>query len=61
MKNLIDNLKQQLPHGDAPADHCVECGESFSNKNVFTDAGWKETRISQMCEVCFDKLFEALQ
>ncbi len=36
---------------------CVHCGEPFSGKNVFTEAGWKETRISGYCEACFDLLF----
>lgn len=37
---------------------CIQCGEGFSNKNVFTEAGWCETTISGMCEVCFDELFQ---
>ena len=36
---------------------CVDCDQPFSLKNVHTDAGWKETRISGMCEDCFDGLF----
>lgn len=37
---------------------CIECGEPFSSKNVFTPEGWAETRISGMCESCFDNLFK---
>lgn len=37
--------------------HCVECKEAFTNKNVFTLDGWKETQISGYCEKCFDDLF----
>jgi len=36
---------------------CIKCGEAFSDKNTHTAMGWKETRISGMCEDCFDKLF----
>jgi len=36
---------------------CIHCGEPFSAKNVFTQAGWRETRISGYCEACFDLLF----
>ena len=34
---------------------CVICGEPFTEKNVFTEAGWREIRISGFCEVCFDR------
>jgi len=37
---------------------CVQCAEPFSNKNVKTDAGWRETKLSGMCEICYDKLFD---
>ena len=37
---------------------CVKCGEPFSTKNVHTQAGWEETKISGLCEDCFDNLFE---
>lgn len=40
------------------AGACVSCGQPFTDKNVFTNAGWRETRISQTCEKCFDELFE---
>ncbi len=34
--------------------HCRCCGLPFSDANVFSDAGWLETQISGLCEVCFD-------
>lgn len=37
---------------------CISCGEPFSNKNVFTREGLAEIKISGMCEVCFDELFD---
>lgn len=37
---------------------CCTCGERFTSDNVFTDAGWAETRISGMCERCFDTLMQ---
>lgn len=39
---------------------CCFCGEKFSDENVFTALGWEETKISGMCEVCFDGLFEGM-
>lgn len=39
-------------------NQCVCCFEELSDKNVFTAAGWEETKISNMCEICFDLLFE---
>ena len=35
--------------------HCVQCGEVYSAKNVYTTDGWKETRITGLCERCFDE------
>lgn len=35
---------------------CVFCKEPFSDKNVFTQLGWRETQISGMCEKCFDSI-----
>jgi hypothetical protein len=36
---------------------CVECGQPFTSANVYTPEGWKETKISGMCEKCFDRAF----
>ena len=36
---------------------CVSCRKPFSDLNVKTPLGWKETQISGMCETCFDNLF----
>lgn len=37
---------------------CIVCGEKFSDENVFTEAGARETMITQMCEICYDAAFE---
>lgn len=37
---------------------CLNCCEPFSVKNVFTAAGWAETKISGLCEQCFDMICE---
>ena len=34
---------------------CVICKKPFTDKNVFTDAGWRETQITGFCEKCFDE------
>lgn len=36
---------------------CIDCGQPFTDANVHTDEGWRETKISGMCEDCFDALF----
>lgn len=35
---------------------CINCGETFSKENIFTELGALETQISGMCEICFDAL-----
>lgn len=44
--------------GPSPAfTACVSCKQPFTNANVRTSAGWKETQISGMCETCWDVTF----
>lgn len=60
MPNNILDLKDKLAKAGgllAPKGNCVSCKQPFSNINVFSDAGWRETEISQMCEKCFDQMF----
>jgi len=42
---------------DLKIKHCIICEESFTEKNCFTDAGWRETQITGFCESCFDGVF----
>ncbi len=35
---------------------CVRCREPFSEANTWTPAGWRETRLSGLCERCFDEV-----
>lgn len=35
---------------------CRRCKQAFSDKNVFTPAGWRETKITGICEKCFDEV-----
>jgi hypothetical protein len=51
---LIDVLKERL---NFKAGLCIDCKQPFSDKNVHTSAGWRETKISNCCEDCFDKMF----
>ncbi len=39
-------------------DTCVNCHKPFTKANVKTPAGWKETKISGLCEVCFNEITE---
>jgi len=36
---------------------CIQCGHPFTEANVHTDAGWRESKLSHMCEDCFDAMF----
>jgi hypothetical protein len=36
--------------------YCRSCSEPFSERNVYSHAGWLETQISGLCETCFDTL-----
>lgn len=60
LQDLVDQTAI-LAFGRKPSDvpgRCVNCTEPFSDKNVFTPAGWKETKISQLCEKCWDEMFK---
>lgn len=37
--------------------HCVDCGQIFSEANVLSVPGWRETQISGTCEACFNRMF----
>lgn len=50
---LYEWLESQF---DIPKGTCIECKERFSDKNVYSSAGAKETQISGLCEQCFDKI-----
>ena len=56
-KVIVALLPEQM-QARLKAGTCISCGEPFTDANVFTHAGWKETRISQTCERCFDALFD---
>lgn len=61
--NVKKRAKLNLP--DVPQERplrmqCRNCGERFSDANVYSEAGWLETRISGLCEVCFDTLADLL-
>jgi len=56
LENLKDNLRNQI--NPAPvAGHCIKCKQPFTDANVFTAAGWRETKISGVCEKCFDTMW----
>ena len=52
---FLDAKRANLP---GLACYCIECREEFSNKNTHSPAGWRDTQIIQMCEDCFDGMFE---
>jgi len=65
MKNQFTSLQEfqeelaRATFGAAPKDipgHCIQCREGFSPSNVYSEAGWRETKISGLCERCFDEI-----
>lgn len=46
-----DELKRRIDAG-----LCIKCGKPFTDANVHTEAGWAETKISGLCEDCFDQV-----
>lgn len=54
------DFQELLAAGGTGLEHirCMRCREGFSEGNVRTPAGWRETQISGMCENCFDELFK---
>lgn len=66
MKQSIVNPSKPLPESAADFTDierpvfakCVDCQRPFTQANVFTTLGWRETQISGMCEACFDELFK---
>jgi len=37
---------------------CIKCRQPFTSENVRTPAEQRETKMSGMCGLCFDELFE---
>lgn len=35
---------------------CKNCNKPFTDENVYSQDGWKETQISGICELCFDNI-----
>lgn len=56
MKRVAESIRREV-HAAISKQTCVDCHEPFTDKNVHTLMGWKETRLSGMCEDCFDKFF----
>lgn len=40
---------------------CGSCRQPFTDANVHTAAGWAETKISGLCEDCFDAVFADME
>lgn len=40
---------------------CVFCKQPFTNENVYSQMGWRETQISGSCEKCFDDICQEYQ
>lgn len=67
MANVIDGLLDAITSSPAFAmtrseahekGCCVKCGQPFSPENVRDAAEQRETQLSGICGLCWDKLFE---
>lgn len=53
MQASVETMREKL-FGKTEPGCCVDCKQPFSDLNVHTEAGWRETRISGLCEDCWD-------
>lgn len=60
ISNMLDIMKPDRK-ADGEACRCVECKQEFSLENTRSEAGWRETKISGMCENCWDNLFKDME
>lgn len=57
LHEMAEQMKKTLYPNMKPGC-CVECNQTFEYEvNIFTQAGWREARITQTCEKCFDALW----
>jgi hypothetical protein len=59
-KDFTDTLALQAFGPDAVKNltegNCPKCGKN-ALQNCYSDAGRRETKISGICEICFDLMF----
>lgn len=55
------DFRQLADLGKALNLKCNDCDRPFTGEIVRSSAGWRETQISGMCEVCYDELFQDAQ
>lgn len=55
IQDIKNKLSESCGFSAVPYGHCINCKQPFSDENVYSAAGWRETRITQMCEKCFDR------
>lgn len=59
---LLDKLRSTIYGEDAKVGCCIQCKQPFKQDvNVFSKDGWNETRLSGLCESCFDASFQDLE
>jgi hypothetical protein len=56
--NVLLSQVRKAAFGECVEGCCVKCKKPFTEANVFTTAGWRETTLSGMCEACWDNLFK---
>lgn len=54
INKMCDNCKND--YSNYLDKKCVNCKKPFTNKNVYSRAGWAEVKITQLCELCFDSI-----
>ena len=59
LQSFLNIIRDKI-NPNAKDGHCIQCNEPFSDKNVHSEAGWRETKLSQQCEDCWDKIMRDL-
>lgn len=54
---LLEPIADKLGYSRRNGHNCVRCSDAFTNANVYTAAGWRETKLSGLCERCWDEVF----
>lgn len=54
---IAEILKKVISPEPVAEGHCLRCKDPFTEANVYTAAGWRETKISGFCERCFNEMF----
>lgn len=62
LNSFVQSIRTFAYGEDAKEGCCIQCKQPFKQGvNVYTKDGWNETRLSGLCEKCFDESFADLE